>query len=119
MSQEARGLDAGQRLVARLMGLGDRRTAGIVAQIALEEKAHVAIGEWEFRGRRRLSCATCCLWRDGRVRLRVRTHVHVHVLFFVCGCVCGAASPRRQRRRGDWGQSSLRLLPLLTASHEP
>jgi uncharacterized ferritin-like protein (DUF455 family) len=45
MSQEARGLDAGQRLVERLVGAGDKRTAGIVQQIALEEKAHVAVGE--------------------------------------------------------------------------
>jgi uncharacterized ferritin-like protein (DUF455 family) len=44
MSQEARGLDAGARLVERLKGAGDKRTAAIVAQIALEEKAHVAIG---------------------------------------------------------------------------
>jgi len=44
VSQEARGLDAGQRLVDRLVGVGDKRTAGIVARIALEEKAHVAIG---------------------------------------------------------------------------
>ena len=45
MSQEARGLDAGQRLVERLVGAGDKRTAGVVRQIALEEKAHVAVGE--------------------------------------------------------------------------
>jgi hypothetical protein len=45
MSQEARGLDAGQRLVERLVGAGDRRSAAIVRQIALEEKAHVAVGE--------------------------------------------------------------------------
>ena len=44
MGQEARGLDAGQRLVTRLVGAGDARSAGIVARIALEERAHVAIG---------------------------------------------------------------------------
>ena len=44
MSQEARGLDAGQRLVERLVGAGDRRSAAIVAQIAEEERAHVAVG---------------------------------------------------------------------------
>lgn len=45
MSQEARGLDAGPRLAERLVGCGDNRTAAIVARIALEEKAHVAVGQ--------------------------------------------------------------------------
>lgn len=45
MSQEARGLDAGPRLAERLVGCGDNRTAAIVARIALEEKAHVAVGK--------------------------------------------------------------------------
>lgn len=49
MSQEARGLDAGQRLAQRLVGWGDNRTAAIVAQIADEEKAHVAVGVAWFR----------------------------------------------------------------------
>eukprot|EP01018_Ginkgo_biloba_P015831 Gb_22756 [translate_table: standard] len=44
MVQEARGLDAGPRLVQKLVGLGDNRTASIVAQIAEEEVAHVAVG---------------------------------------------------------------------------
>ncbi|KAL4448088.1 hypothetical protein ABPG75_005307 [Micractinium tetrahymenae] len=44
MSQEARGLDAGDRLAKRLVGLGDNRTAAIVRRIALEERAHVAVG---------------------------------------------------------------------------
>ena len=42
--QEARGLDAGSRLAQRLTGFGDKRTAAIVNQIALEERAHVAVG---------------------------------------------------------------------------
>lgn len=42
--QEARGLDAGDRLSKRLVGLGDNRTAAIVRQIAAEERAHVAVG---------------------------------------------------------------------------
>jgi len=42
--QEARGLDAGPRLVLRLRGHGDIRTAGIVEQISHEELAHVAVG---------------------------------------------------------------------------
>jgi uncharacterized ferritin-like protein (DUF455 family) len=44
MSQEARGLDAGHRLAQRLVGLGDARSAAIVARIAEEERAHVAVG---------------------------------------------------------------------------
>lgn len=42
---QARGLDAGERLAKRLVGLGDNRTAAIVRRIALEERAHVAVGE--------------------------------------------------------------------------
>ena len=42
--QEARGLDAGDRLAKRLVGMGDNRTAAIVWRIALEERAHVAVG---------------------------------------------------------------------------
>lgn len=42
--QEARGLDAGDRLSKRLVGMGDNRTAAIVRQIATEERAHVAVG---------------------------------------------------------------------------
>ena len=44
MSQEARGLDSGARLADRLVGWGDNRSAAIVARIAEEEKAHVAVG---------------------------------------------------------------------------
>jgi uncharacterized ferritin-like protein (DUF455 family) len=44
MSQEARGLDAGGRLVDRLVGWGDNRSAAIVARITVEESAHVAVG---------------------------------------------------------------------------
>ena len=42
--QEARGLDAGDRLAKRLVGMGDNRTAAIVWRIAAEERAHVAVG---------------------------------------------------------------------------
>ena len=49
MSQEARGLDAGQRLAERLVGAGDARTAAIVARIADEERAHVAVGVAWFK----------------------------------------------------------------------
>lgn len=45
MSQEARGLDAGPRLADKLVGCGDNRSAAIVSRIALEEKAHVAVGK--------------------------------------------------------------------------
>lgn len=44
MAQEARGLDAGERLASRLVGWGDNRSASIVSRIAEEEKAHVAVG---------------------------------------------------------------------------
>lgn len=44
MSQEARGLDAGPRLAARLVGMGDNRSAAVVARISTEERAHVAVG---------------------------------------------------------------------------
>jgi uncharacterized ferritin-like protein (DUF455 family) len=42
--QEARGLDAGPRLAARLVGAGDARSAAVVRRIAAEEWAHVAVG---------------------------------------------------------------------------
>ncbi|VFQ84114.1 unnamed protein product [Cuscuta campestris] len=45
---EARGLDAGPRLVQKLIGFGDHRTADIVARIAAEEVAHVAVGVYWF-----------------------------------------------------------------------
>uniref|UniRef100_A0A061SKE7 DUF455-domain-containing protein n=1 Tax=Tetraselmis sp. GSL018 TaxID=582737 RepID=A0A061SKE7_9CHLO len=44
MSQEARGLDAGPRLVEKMVGWGDNRSSAIVEQISIEEKAHVAVG---------------------------------------------------------------------------
>ncbi|KAH6764058.1 diiron containing four-helix bundle family ferritin protein [Perilla frutescens var. frutescens] len=46
--QEARGLDAGPRLVNKLTGFGDHRTSNIVAKIADEEVAHVAVGVYWF-----------------------------------------------------------------------
>ncbi|XP_027928421.1 uncharacterized protein LOC114185106 [Vigna unguiculata] len=46
--QEARGLDAGPRLVKKLVGFGDNRTSKIVARIADEEIAHVAVGVYWF-----------------------------------------------------------------------
>ncbi|GFH21805.1 uncharacterized protein HaLaN_19174 [Haematococcus lacustris] len=49
MSQEARGLDAGARLAARLTGSGDNRSAAIVQRIAQEEHAHVAVGVAWFK----------------------------------------------------------------------
>ncbi|KAL5989569.1 hypothetical protein ACLOJK_010462 [Asimina triloba] len=47
-SQEARGLDAGPRLIRKLIGFGDHRTSDIVAKIADEEVAHVAVGVFWF-----------------------------------------------------------------------
>lgn len=47
---EARGLDAGPKLAARLTGLGDIVSAKIVSQIAVEEVRHVEIGvKWFVR----------------------------------------------------------------------
>ncbi|CAD6233290.1 unnamed protein product [Miscanthus lutarioriparius] len=46
--QEARGLDAGPRLVQRLFGFGDHRSADIVARVAEEELAHVSVGLYWF-----------------------------------------------------------------------
>ncbi|KAK7290864.1 hypothetical protein RIF29_05601 [Crotalaria pallida] len=46
--QEARGLDAGPRLVQKLVGFGDNKTSKIVARIADEEVAHVAVGLYWF-----------------------------------------------------------------------
>jgi len=42
--QEARGLDAGPRLAAKLQGRGDNRSAAVVSRISEEEIAHVAVG---------------------------------------------------------------------------
>ena len=47
--QEARGLDAGPRLVSKLRGRGDNRSADIIARISAEELAHVAVGVAWFR----------------------------------------------------------------------
>ncbi|OQR94313.1 hypothetical protein THRCLA_08195 [Thraustotheca clavata] len=45
--QEARGLDAGPRLVHKLKSIGDPLSAEIVGQIVFEERGHVAKGiEW-------------------------------------------------------------------------
>ncbi|CAM6099428.1 unnamed protein product [Calypogeia fissa] len=48
MMQEARGLDAGPRLVKRLLGLDDHRSAAIVRRIGQEEVAHVGVGVFHF-----------------------------------------------------------------------
>ncbi len=47
--QEARGLDAGPRLVSKRRGRGDNRSADIIAKISAEELAHVAVGVVWFR----------------------------------------------------------------------
>mmetsp|Transcript_5561 Transcript_5561/g.8623 ORF Transcript_5561/g.8623 Transcript_5561/m.8623 type:complete len:356 (+) Transcript_5561:91-1158(+) len=53
--QEARGLDAGPRFVARLIGLGDLESAQIVHQISVEEELHVRVGmKWFLFECRRL-----------------------------------------------------------------
>lgn len=48
--QEARGLDAGPKLAAKLVGYGDKPSSEIVATIGEEEVAHVQIGvKWFLR----------------------------------------------------------------------
>lgn len=64
MSQEARGLDAGPRLTQRLQGMGDKRSSQIVGRIALEEKAHVAVGvNWFLSVSQRLGMNPEMLYR--------------------------------------------------------
>ncbi|XP_015881190.3 uncharacterized protein LOC107417133 [Ziziphus jujuba] len=63
--QEARGLDAGPRLVQKLIGFGDLRTSKIVARIADEEVAHVAVGVyWFVNVCQKMGCAPCCTFKD-------------------------------------------------------
>ncbi|KAJ4729687.1 Ferritin/ribonucleotide reductase-like protein [Melia azedarach] len=63
--QEARGLDAGPRLVQKLIGFGDHRTSNIVARIAEEEVAHVAVGvHWFLSVCQKMGCAPCSTFKD-------------------------------------------------------
>ncbi|KAK1412345.1 hypothetical protein QVD17_33519 [Tagetes erecta] len=63
--QEARGLDAGPRLVQKLIGFGDKRTSSIVAKIAEEEVAHVAVGVyWFVSVCQQMGRAPCPTFRD-------------------------------------------------------
>ncbi|XP_019459011.1 PREDICTED: uncharacterized protein LOC109358954 [Lupinus angustifolius] len=63
--QEARGLDAGPRLVQKLVGFGDNRTSKIVARIADEEVAHVAVGVyWFVSVCQKLDCAPDSTFKD-------------------------------------------------------
>ncbi|XP_010485891.1 PREDICTED: uncharacterized protein LOC104764131 [Camelina sativa] len=63
--QEARGLDAGPRLVKRLTGFGDNRTSKIVAKIAEEEVAHVAVGvDWFLSVCQKMNRAPCPTFKD-------------------------------------------------------
>lgn len=63
--QEARGLDAGPRLVKKLVGFGDHRTADIVARIADEEIAHVAVGfYWFISVCERMGRVPCSTFKD-------------------------------------------------------
>uniref|UniRef100_A0A5B6ZSK1 Ferritin-like superfamily n=1 Tax=Davidia involucrata TaxID=16924 RepID=A0A5B6ZSK1_DAVIN len=63
--QEARGLDAGPRLVQKLIGFGDCRTSNIVARIADEEVAHVAVGVyWFISVCQKMGCAPCSTFKD-------------------------------------------------------
>ncbi|TKY48920.1 hypothetical protein E2542_SST26343 [Spatholobus suberectus] len=63
--QEARGLDAGPRLVKKLVGFGDNRTSKIVARIADEEVAHVAVGVYWFASVcQKMNCAPDSTFKD-------------------------------------------------------
>ncbi|VFQ84112.1 unnamed protein product [Cuscuta campestris] len=63
--QEARGLDAGPRLVQKLIGFGDHRTADIVARIAAEEVAHVAVGvSWFSSVCQKMNHPPCNTFKD-------------------------------------------------------
>uniref|UniRef100_A0A7N2MBY1 Ferritin-like superfamily n=1 Tax=Quercus lobata TaxID=97700 RepID=A0A7N2MBY1_QUELO len=63
--EEARGLDAGPRLVQRLVGFGDLRTSNIVARIADEEVAHVAVGVfWFVSVCQKMGRAPCSTFKD-------------------------------------------------------
>ncbi|KAM1114211.1 uncharacterized protein LOC126583991 [Malus sylvestris] len=63
--QEARGLDAGPRLVQKLVGFGDLRTSNIVARIADEEVAHVAVGvHWFVDVCQKMGCAPSSSFKD-------------------------------------------------------
>ncbi|KAF7833938.1 putative Ferritin-like superfamily [Senna tora] len=62
---EARGLDAGPRLVQKLVGFGDNRTSKIVARIADEEVAHVAVGvHWFVSVCQKLDCPPNSTFKD-------------------------------------------------------
>ncbi|GMH12114.1 hypothetical protein Nepgr_013955 [Nepenthes gracilis] len=63
--QEARGLDAGPRLVKKLIGFGDHRTSNIVARIADEEVAHVAVGvDWFISVCHKMGRVPCSTFKD-------------------------------------------------------
>ncbi|XP_057955822.1 uncharacterized protein LOC131149412 [Malania oleifera] len=63
--QEARGLDAGPRLVQKLIGFGDCRTSNLVARIANEEVAHVAVGvHWFILVCQKMDRAPCSTFRE-------------------------------------------------------
>ncbi|KAJ4847670.1 hypothetical protein Tsubulata_038074 [Turnera subulata] len=63
--QEARGLDAGPRLVQKLVGFGDNKTSKIVGRIAEEEVAHVAVGVYWFASVcEKIGCAPFSTFKD-------------------------------------------------------
>ncbi|XP_074276077.1 uncharacterized protein LOC141599848 [Silene latifolia] len=63
--QEARGLDAGPRLVKKMMGFGDKRTSEIVSRISEEEIAHVAVGVyWFFSVCQKMGRVPCSTFKD-------------------------------------------------------
>ena len=68
--QEARGLDAGPRLVSKLRGRGDNRSADLIERISAEELAHVAVGVAWFRH----ICAVLSVDPCAAFSAEIRTH---------------------------------------------
>ena len=94
MSQEARGLDAGQRLSERLVGFGDNASAALVARIAAEERAHVAVGVAWFT-------AICAAEGDADPGRTFAALVHAHAPDLLSGFFNHAARQEVGLRR-DW-----------------
>ncbi|CAN8061371.1 unnamed protein product [Agarophyton chilense] len=67
---EAKGLDAGPKLVERLVGLGDNNSAAIVRQIADEEIRHVQLGvKWFLKECDRLDIDSISTFHEIALRL--------------------------------------------------
>ncbi|BBN17207.1 hypothetical protein MPTK1_7g12790 [Marchantia polymorpha subsp. ruderalis] len=75
MIQEARGLDASPRLVKRLSGLADHRSAAIVRRIGEEEVAHVGVGvTWFLRVCEKLQIDPGLTFKEMMVECNIELH---------------------------------------------